>query len=450
LKFSVSRLKNAAIDEIMSRNSFAQRLAVTGSLPRLGAQNHPPVKIGFLTPLSGDEEEWGRPGVDGCRIWAEGINARGGMMVAGKRHRIEIIAHDSAMSAQATRDAARDLIEGQGVRLILTLGGDSFAPALPYLMGQRALVATLLTSDLSPERPSLIAPAEVHPLFNATGVEWLAKNRPQARKIALCSQSDSLGLPSLAVYRAAFDATARDRIKEVRYAPDSHDAAGIVAAMLEDAPDVLCWCSSAPPMAKALTEAAFAQGFQGEILACTADDYPSLIQRTSNDFMSRYTFQFPDFDDPKLADTAFFFRQPKAFFDSYNRAFPQEWSAVSWEYASILDLWHSAVEIADTVDPITVLAAMKRAQQMTHIFGPARWTGSEIYGIDNALIGDWPVVTIQNGRARIAEFGSVLGWLERNGPRLKSHLEDLGQMWHQRLPSPINPLATTAFDLRSG
>jgi branched-chain amino acid transport system substrate-binding protein len=427
----------------MSRKSFAQHLAVTGSLPRLGVQNRSPVKIGFLTPLSGEEEIWGKPGLDGCRIWADGINARGGMMVAGKRHRIEIIAHDSAVSAQSTCDAARDMIEREGVCLILTLGGDSFAPALPYLMARRALVATLLTSDLSPESPSLIAPAEVHPLFNATGVEWLAQHRPAARNVALCSQTDSLGLSSLAVYRTAFDAAGRDRITEIRYAPDSHDASGIVAAMMANAPDVLCWCSSAPPMAHALTEAAFAQGFRGEILSCTADDYQSLIARTSADFMSRYTFQFPDFDDPKLANTAFFFRQPQAFFDSYNRQFPNEWSAVSWEYASILDLWHSAVEIADTVDPITVLAAMKRAQQMPHIFGPATWTGADIFGVDNALVGDWPVVTIQDGRARIVAFGSVLGWLTRNGPRLRGHLEDLGQMWHQRLP---NPPASKAFD----
>lgn len=433
----------------MSRNSLAQHLAVTGSLPRLAVQNRTPIKIGFLTPLSGEEEIWGKPGLGGCQIWAEGINARGGMMVAGKRHRVEIIAHDSAISPQATRDAAREMVERQGVCLVLTLGGDSFAPALPYLMTRRALVATLLPSDLSPETPSLIAPAEVHPLFNATGVEWLAENRPAARKVALCSQTDSLGLPSLAVYRAAFDAAGRDRITEIRYAPDNHDAAGIVAAMMAGAPDILCWCSSAPPMAQALTEAAFAQGFRGEILACTADDYPRLIARTSCDFMSRYTFQFPDFDDPKLTDTAFFFRQPQAFFDSYNRQFPNEWSAVSWEYASILDLWHSAVEIADTVDPITVRAAMKRAQQMPHIFGPAIWTGAEIFGIDNALVGDWPVVTIQDGRARIAAFGSVLGWLDRNTPRLRAHLEDLGQMWHQRLPAPVNPPASRAFDPRS-
>lgn len=438
----------------MSRSSFAQRLAVSGSLPRLGARNRAPVRIGFLTPLSGSEEYWGRPGLDGCRIWTDWINERGGLMVAGKRHRVEIVAHDSAADPEATLEAARDMVERQRVRLILTLGGDSFAPALRYLMERRALVATLLPSDLSPDTPYLIAPAEVHPLFNVTGVDWLARSQPQARRVALCSQADSLGLPSLAVYRAGFKAAGRQMVKEIRYAPDTQDAGGIVAALLESKPDVLCWCSSAPPMMQALTEAAHAQGFAGQILACTADDYPRMIARTSAGFMERYTFQFPDFDDPMLADTAFFFRRPGAFFETYNSRFPGEWSAVSWEYASILDLWHNAVEIADTTEPVSVLAAMKRGRQMPHAFGPAEWWGEEIFGIDNALVGDWPVVGIRQGRARIQEFGSVLGWLGRHSALLQHELEELGQLWHQRLVPPprrrLNRPASEVSDPRSG
>ncbi|MFT4013949.1 MAG: ABC transporter substrate-binding protein [Paracoccus sp. (in: a-proteobacteria)] len=422
----------------MRTTSLAQQLAVTGSLPKLGARNRAPVRIGFLTPLSGDQEYWGRTGLDGARLWVDWINDRGGMLIAGKRHRVEVVAHDSAAGADAVLDAAQEMVNHDRVKLILTLGGDGFAPALPWLMARRALVATLLPSDLSPDTPYMIAPAEVHPLFNVTGVDWLARTRPRARRVALCSQTDLLGLPSLAVYRAAFEVADRQILREIRYAPGEADVDAMVAAMLADAPDLLCWCSSPPPMIQALTEAAFRQGFTGQILSCTADDYPRMIARTSPAFMEGYTFQFPDFDDPELADTAFFFNRPKAFFDSYNARFPGQWSAVSWEYASILDLWQNAVESADTTEPVTVLAAMKRGQQMEHAFGPARWWGTGIFGIDNALVGDWPVVTICDGRARIAEFGSVPDWLARNEALLERHMAALGQMWHQRMRPGFN------------
>lgn len=421
----------------MSTASFAQRLSVTGALRPLGAKNRSPVRIGFVTPLSGLEGEWGQQGIDGCRIWADGINASGGLMVAGRRHLVEIVTHDSATGPEATLTAARDMVERLKVRLILTLGGESFAPVLPYLMSRRVLVSTLLPTDLSPDTPFMIAPAEVHPLFAVTGVEWLNKVAPAARKVALCSQNDRLGLPSLAVYRAALEATEHEIVKEVRYAPDNENAAEIVRVMMAEDPDILCWCSASPPMMHALTEAAYKQGFTGEILAATADDYPRMLARTSTDFMSRYTFHFPDFDDPKLADTAFFFRRPKEFFDRYNQLFPGKWNAVSWEYASVLDLWHNAVEVADTIDPISVLAAMKQRQEMQHAFGPARWYGTPLFGVDNALVGDWPVVKIKEGRARIVAFGSVLSWLETHEDLLKTHMSDLGQMWYQR----VNPVA---------
>ena len=155
-------------------------------------------------------------------------------------------------------------------------------------------------------------------------------------------------------------------VRELRYPPAARDAEAMVAAMLEARPEVLCWCSAEPHMVHALTEAAWRAGFDGPILSATADNYQRLVARTSTSFMENFTFNFPDFDDPALAGTAFFFRQPAGFHASYHDRFPGQWSAVSWEYAAVLDLWHAAVEIAGTTDPLTVLEAMKRGGQMPH------------------------------------------------------------------------------------
>ncbi|MGQ3674802.1 ABC transporter substrate-binding protein [Xanthobacter sp. TB0139] len=419
----------------MANTSFSQRIAVMGALPKCSVISPAVLPVGFLAPLSGPESSWGGPGLDGCRIWVDWINTHGGLMVAGQRRRVELLVHDSALSPERTLAAARDMVEQHGVPLVLTLGGDSFAPAMTWLMARRILVATLLPSDLSPDTPSLIAPVEIHPLYNVTGVEWMARNHPSARRVALCSQEDRMGQPSLAIYRAAFEAAGREIVKEVRYAPDDADMAGIVRAMLAEKPDLLCWCTSPGPMVQALTQAAWAQGYRGPILSSTADHYPQMMAQTSSAFMADFIFQFPDFDDPLLADAPFFFSSPKTFFEDYNARFPGAWTAVSWEYAAILDLWHNAVENADSIAPATVLAAMKRRQLIPHAFGAARWWGAEIFGIDNALVGRWPVVGLREGRARILEFGSVLDWLERHGPLLRRHMEQLGLLWEQRLSS---------------
>jgi branched-chain amino acid transport system substrate-binding protein len=67
-----------------------------------------------------------------------------------------------------------------------------------------------------------------------------------------------------------------------------------------------------------------------------------------------------------------------------------------------------------------------------HVFGDAAWWGRELFGIDNALVGYWPVVEIQNGRARIVEFGSILHWWSAHSPLLIKHMRAMNLMWDQR------------------
>ena len=417
----------------MLNSSFAHRMAVTSLFPQSRVGMNEPVKIGFLAPLTGPVSSWGLPGLRGCRLWEEWLNRAGGMLIGGRRYPVSIIPFDCGYDPEQAMEGARHLVRTEQVRLLMMLGGDTFTPVRQFLNENKVLTSTLLPSDLSPDTRYLIAPAEVHPLYNVTAVDWLSRARPGIRKVALCSQKDAHGLPSVATYRAAFEAARIDVVKDILYDPSETDVAGIVQPMLDSEPDLLCWCTSYTPMVHSMTEYAHKMGYKGEILSCTMDNYQRLVARTSLDFMDGAIFQFPDFDDPKLAKKAFFFNRPSTFFKEYNARYPDSWSAVSWEYVAILDLWHAAVEKVGSVNPVSVLNAMKHMDTSTHAFGAARWWGESIFGIDNALVGDWPVVTLQEGRARIVEFGSVPDWLEKHEPLLQRHLGAVGQLWRQRL-----------------
>jgi branched-chain amino acid transport system substrate-binding protein len=424
--------------------SLALDLAVTGNLPRFATGASDPLRIGFLAPLSGPVQSWGLPGLYGCRIWTDWINRAGGMLIGGRRHKIELIEVDCGYDPDRALQGARALVQDHAVKLLLMLGGDTFSPLQEYLGERKVLTTTLLPSDLSPDTPYLIAPSEIHPLYNVTGVDWLARARPDLTRVALCSQTDAVGLPSLATYRAAFGVTGHRIVKEVQYRPEETEATAIITAMLAEAPEILCWCTSYEPMVHALTEAAHQAGFRGQIISCTADNYPRMVARTSQAFMEGFLFQFPDFDDPALREAAFFFKRPAAFHEEYNRRFPGAWTAVSWEYAAALDLWHAAVQTAGTVASVSVLAAMKRAGRVETIFGAAEWAGQEVFGIDNALVGNWPVVRIEGAKARVVAFGSIPDWLAQHGAVLRTEMEALGQMWHQRQGRVRRPTALQA------
>lgn len=419
--------------------SLTSRLALGATLPNLHAGVSGTVKVGLLVPLTGDVRAWGEPGLHGCRIWADRVNAAGGLAVAGGRLQVELAAFDCQYDPDLALQGARQLILQDGVKLLMMLGGDTFPPVQELICRHRILTTTLLPSDLSPDAQFLIAPSEVHPLYNVTGVAWLAEHRPELRRAAICGQRDALGLPSIATYRAAFEAAGIAIAREIFFDAGSGDPAAIVASMLEASPDILCWTTAYEPYVHALTEAAFAQGFTGQLLSCTADNYQRLIARTSHEFMEGFVFQFPDFDDPMLNRPGVSFPEPNAFFAEFNARFPGHWTAVSWEYAAALDLWQAAVEQAGTTEPISVLAAMKAGSRATHAFGEARWWGRELFGIDSALVGDWPVVVIRDGKARIAEFRSIPEWLDKHGGLLKRHMQLLGQLWDQRVAPRLTP-----------
>ena len=182
--------------------------AATGAgalgLPNWGLAAGEPIKIGFLAPLTGPVAAWGKPGLDGCLIWAEWVNADGGITIGDTSHPVEFVSYDNEYDAAKARTGATKLIREDGVKFVMMLGGDTWPGVEPVAERTGMLFSTLLPSDLSPSTTTLIAPAEVHPIYNVTGVEWLAENKPELKTAVMCAQDDALGLPSVATYLGRF------------------------------------------------------------------------------------------------------------------------------------------------------------------------------------------------------------------------------------------------------
>lgn len=417
----------------MVKGRSAVNSALSMAMRDFGLGSPKVLKIGFLAPLSGPLKSWALPGLNGSHIWIERVNQAGGLKVGNRRYMLELVQFDTMYRPDIALSGAKRLILEDGVKLLLMVGGDDISPDLRRLVREhRMLVATLLPSDLSPDAPTLIAPTEVHPIYNVTGVDWMRRNRPNLRTVAMCAQRDQLGLPSIATYRAAFEVAGIELVAEHFFEPDDVNFGEVVDHLMAPRPDILCWDTAYEPFVHELTVEAFQRGFTGQLLSCTCDNYRALAARTSAEFMEGFVFQFPDFDDPRLNDPHINFASPNAFYDEFCARYPGTWSAVSWEYASTLELWKTAAQRARTFEPFSVLAMMKVGGIGPHAFGEATWWGKDLFGIDNALVGDWPVVMIQNGRARIQEFGSIPRWWAKNSKTLLKHMRELELMWDQR------------------
>jgi len=412
--------------------AFGLGAAASGLSTRVSAADKT-IKIGFLAPLTGPVAAWGKPGLDGCRIWAEQVNAAGGIQLSDGAHMVEFVGYDNEYDPAKARTGATKLVREDEVAFIMMLGGDTWPGAQPVADKTGMLFSTLLPSDLGPDTTTLIAPAEVHPVYNVTGVAWLAENKPELKTAVMCAQDDALGLPSVATYLAAFEAAGITMNEEpLLFDPATTDFAPVVTKLIASNPDIVCLDTCYSDYVHPICEQLFQQGYEGQIISCTADFYDQIIEKTSAEFMEGFIFQFPDFDDPALNADFINFQNPNGFFEEYNKRHPGEWGAVSWEYASIMDLWKAGAEKAGSAEPEAVLAAMKEGGTGKHAFGDAKWWGADLFGIDNALVGNWPVVAIEGGKARIKEFRSIPDWYDAHGDLLKKHMEAYGQMYHQR------------------
>lgn len=420
--------------EFLLSGTAAVTVLAGATWPAAGLAAEKTVKIGFLAPLTGPVAAWGKPGLDGCRIWADRVNEAGGITVGEDSYKVEFVAYDEEYDPSKARTGAAKLIKEDGVQFIMMLGGDPWPGAQPVVEREGMLVSTLLPSDLTPDTTTLIAPCEVHPIYNVTGVEWLAENKPDLKTAVICAQDDSLGKPSVATYLAAFEAAGIEVIdRPLFFDPATTDFAPVMTRLLSQNPDILCLDTAYADYVHPLCEQAFQQGFEGQIISCTADYYEKIIEKTSKEFMEGFIFQFPDFDDPALNEPNINFTRPNEFYAEYVKRYGSaEWSAVSWEYASIMELWASAAAKAGTIAPAEVLAAMMEGGVGKHVFGEAQWWGKELFGTDNALVGNWPVVVIEDGKATIKEYKSITAWWDKHSALLVKHMTELGQMWNQR------------------
>jgi branched-chain amino acid transport system substrate-binding protein len=75
---------------------------------------------------------------------------------------------------------------------------------------------------------------------------------------------------------------------------------------------------------------------------------------------------------------------------------------------------------------------MKAGGKGKQAFGEAVWWGKELFGIDNALVGVWPVVVIEDGKAKIKQFKSIPDWWNKHSALMIKHMEALKQMYYQR------------------
>jgi branched-chain amino acid transport system substrate-binding protein len=160
-----------------------------------GARAEDVIKFGLSLPLSGSGAVWGKGAEWMCQQAAREIKESGGVKVGGKAYNIECVAYDNKYTAAEGTKVAQTLINRDGVKYIVVVGG---APALAtQSLTERQGVLFFNQawgkSSKGPQFPltfSIInSPVEIMPAM----IKFITTTYPQAKTIALLNPTDSTG-----------------------------------------------------------------------------------------------------------------------------------------------------------------------------------------------------------------------------------------------------------------
>jgi branched-chain amino acid transport system substrate-binding protein len=110
-----------------------------------GAESGPPIKIGFSVQLTGALASSGNANLLAQQIWAEEINARGGLL--GRR--VELVYYDDQTNASTVPGIYAKLLDVDKVDLLMGAATNIIVAAMPVIIERNKLVMTLVALGIN-------------------------------------------------------------------------------------------------------------------------------------------------------------------------------------------------------------------------------------------------------------------------------------------------------------
>lgn len=266
--------------------SIAAALLATTAL----ADSHAPtLTVGAVAPKTGPlaggaaVSYW--PNV---RLWIETVNARGGLVVDGEAHMLELIEYDDQTNPGETIKAVQRLATQDGADIILppySTGLNLAAAPIYNRFGYPMITSTATVDDpeaLIAQFPNVfISLGGAKPIAEGA-VEVLSDLRERGdigSRVAMVNVADAFGIELAENARPAFEAAGFEIVYDTSYPLGTQDLSTVIKGAADSNPDAfVAW--SYPPDTFALTEQAQIEGLNpGAFYTAVATAFPAYAGR---------------------------------------------------------------------------------------------------------------------------------------------------------------------------
>jgi branched-chain amino acid transport system substrate-binding protein len=256
-------------ETIMKFWNFAPAVAASlvlnlGLLSVAGAQT---VMIGVIAALTGGAAPWGMAAAEGAKIAAAVANAKGGLDVGGKKHKVEVIAYDDQYKAADAVGAYNRLTKQDGVQYVIIMSSAG-ALALKQTIEDDKVIA--LTSSYSAKTIDANT-RYMFRLFSVSSdylpsmISWMKANHKE-RRVVMLNPNDETGWDQTQVSARLFKEHGYQVIGQDLYERSVKDFQPILTKILALKPDLIDLGSTPPATAGLMLRQARELGYKGLVM----------------------------------------------------------------------------------------------------------------------------------------------------------------------------------------
>ncbi|MEI5995841.1 ABC transporter substrate-binding protein [Paraburkholderia bengalensis] len=354
------------------------------------------MKIGVIASLSGGGTAWGLGLQRGVQIAADQVNAAGGLKLAGKTYKLEVVAYDDQYNAAQAKTAADRLVNRDQVKVIFgPVGSPGALGSLPVTEPAKVL------QFVDGYAPQILRNqwngAYVFRVNNSTQefsepiVQWLHKFAPNAKKIGMIAPNDATGQSGVPILTNAYKKNGFD-VWTDSYERGTKEFTPLLLRMMAQNVDVFDLNANAPGEAGLLVKQARQVGYKGIIIQSGGAGIDELIQIAGPLANGMLKYDVIDESLPRV----------KPFVAAYQQKYTGVMNGLAPVYYNAASILFEAMRRADSTDTTQI---RDQIEKMTGydapIFGKVVWTGKKDYGVDHQLLHTFVIKEVENGKASV-------------------------------------------------
>ena len=240
---------------------------LTWSAPVVRAADAPPIKIGLGMALTGGLAGNGKAALLGFQLWAEDVNARGGIL--GRK--VELIYYDDQSNPSTVPGIYSKLLDIDKVELVFSgYATNQIAPAMPILMERGMVVMSLFALSLN-DKFNYPYYFDIQPTGPGGKVELARgffeaalKQNPKPQTVAIVYADAEFAKTAAEGARAVVSQLGLKVVYDKSYPPTMTDYTPVVRAMQATNPDIV-WVGSYPPDSAGLIRAVNEVGLKAKV-----------------------------------------------------------------------------------------------------------------------------------------------------------------------------------------